>query len=182
MCVLFCEGRDALHEAGASRPDRRSRASRGLLDHFKTSARCVPGTSNGESGRALQFFYRDFPWKAPALDPRPESASPRRIRMKPAGGRSPAGAEFPSAVAFGFRKLWRDGLATTGLCGCSTSTGLKARRRPGDFTFDPRRTCERAWPSTTTESRFTRRSFDLGPCAGIAHSLPVKKPRRLRLI
>ncbi len=32
--------------------------------------------------------------EAPVLDPKPEFASPYRIRMKPAGGRSPAGAEF----------------------------------------------------------------------------------------
>jgi hypothetical protein len=32
--------------------------------------------------------------EAPALDPRLEFALPPRIRMKPAGGRSPAGAEF----------------------------------------------------------------------------------------
>ncbi len=32
--------------------------------------------------------------EAPVLDPRPESALPYRIRMKPAGGPSPAGAEF----------------------------------------------------------------------------------------
>lgn len=32
--------------------------------------------------------------EAPVLDPRPEAALPSRIRMKPAGGPSPAGAEF----------------------------------------------------------------------------------------
>ena len=35
--------------------------------------------------------------EAPVLDPRPESALPYRIRMKPAGGPSPAGAEFTCA-------------------------------------------------------------------------------------
>jgi len=32
--------------------------------------------------------------EAPVLDPRPESALPSRICLKPAGGPSPAGAEF----------------------------------------------------------------------------------------
>ena len=32
--------------------------------------------------------------EAPVLDPRPGNASPYRIPMKPAGGPSPAGAEF----------------------------------------------------------------------------------------
>jgi len=35
-----------------------------------------------------------FPWKAPVLNPRPEFASPYRILSKPAGGPSPAGANF----------------------------------------------------------------------------------------
>ena len=35
--------------------------------------------------------------EALVLDPRPESALPYRIRMKPAGGPSPAGAEFTCA-------------------------------------------------------------------------------------
>ena len=75
---------------------------------------------NGDAGRAFSFSAlssnssgsrpfkpRDagatpvraaiFLKEAPVLDPRPESALPSRIRMKPAGGPSPAGAEFPSA-------------------------------------------------------------------------------------
>ena len=35
--------------------------------------------------------------EAPVLDPRPESALPYRIRKKPAGGPSPARAEFTCA-------------------------------------------------------------------------------------
>ena len=75
---------------------------------------------NGDAGRAFSFSAlssnssgsrpfkpRDagatpvraaiFLKEAPVLDPRPESALPYRIRMKPAGGPSPAGAEFTSA-------------------------------------------------------------------------------------
>ena len=72
---------------------------------------------NGDAGRAFSFSAlssnslgsrpfkpRDagatpvraanFLKEAPVLDPRPESASPYRIHKKPAGGPSPAGAEF----------------------------------------------------------------------------------------
>jgi hypothetical protein len=75
---------------------------------------------NGDAGRAFSFSAlssnssgsrpfkpRDagatpvraaiFLKEAPVLDPRPESALPYRIRMKPAGGPSPAGAEFTCA-------------------------------------------------------------------------------------
>jgi hypothetical protein len=44
---------------------------------------------NGEAGPRLIF-----PWKAPVLNPRPEFALPYRIHEKPAGGPSPAGANF----------------------------------------------------------------------------------------
>ena len=75
---------------------------------------------NGDAGRVFYFFalssnssgFRPFKPRdtgatpvraaiflkeAPVLDPRPEFALPSRIRMKPAGGPSPAGAEFPNA-------------------------------------------------------------------------------------
>jgi hypothetical protein len=45
--------------------------------------------SNGDAGRAFIFLK-----EAPVLDLRPEFALPSRIRVKPAGGQSPAGAEF----------------------------------------------------------------------------------------
>ena len=75
--------------------------------------------SNGDAGRAFSFrpfvlparsprFHRGGPGaapgratiflkEAPALDPKPGNVSPYRIHLKPAGGPSPAGAEFTSA-------------------------------------------------------------------------------------
>ena len=78
---------------------------------------------NGDAGRAFSFSAlssnssgsrpfkpRDagatpvraaiFLKEAPVLDPRPESALPYRIHKKPAGGPSPAGAEF-------IMRVWR---------------------------------------------------------------------------
>ena len=48
-----------------------------------------PRDAGANPARATNFLK-----EAPILDPRSESASPYRIHKKPAGGPSPAGAEF----------------------------------------------------------------------------------------
>ena len=99
VCVLFCE---------IAGPPQRGPVP---------NARCALWALNGDAGRAFSFSAlssnspgsrpfkpRDagatpvraaiFLKEAPVLDPRLEPALPYRIHQKPAGGPSPAGAEF----------------------------------------------------------------------------------------
>ena len=57
----------------------------------------------------------NFLQEAPVLDPRPESALPHRIRVKPAGGPSPAGAKFAM-------RSWRRSNAPVGQSGVGSAS------------------------------------------------------------
>ena len=139
VCVLFCE--IAGPPQGGPAPN----------------AWCALRALNGDAGRAFSFSAlssnspgsrpfkpRDagatpvraaiFLKEAPVLDPRPESASPYRIHQKPAGGLSPAGAEFTM-------RSWRRSNAPV----CQSGVGSAIL---------PERTILELWCSTVAQRTF----------------------------
>ena len=99
VCVLFCEiagARDARFCAKravrlmALNGDAGRAFSFSALSSNSSGSRPFKPRDAGATPVRAAIFLKE----APVLDPRPESALPYRIRMKPAGGPSPAGAEF----------------------------------------------------------------------------------------
>ena len=101
VCVLFCEYRRTatavLHKRAvrlmALNGDAGRAFSFSALSSNSSGSRPFKPRDAGATPVRAAIFLKE----APVLDPRLESASPYRIRMKPAGGPSPAGAEFTCA-------------------------------------------------------------------------------------
>ena len=101
VCVLFCEYRGTatavLHKRAVRL--RALNGDAGRAFHFSALSSNSSGSRpfKPRDAGATPVRAAIFLKEAPVLDPRPESALPYRIHKKPAGGPSPAGAEFTCA-------------------------------------------------------------------------------------
>ena len=125
VCVLFCEYRRTAQcgpaqTRGAPKGVKRRCRPRVLFSALSSNtsgSRPFKPRDTGANPVRAAIFLKE----APVLDPRPESALPYRIRMKPAGGPSPAGAEF--TCVRGVRATRRSASPESGVRERSSATG-----------------------------------------------------------
>ena len=131
-----------------------------------------PGNAGANPAGATIFLK-----EAPILDPRSEFALPYRILMKPAGGPSPAGAEFPTLT----RRV------KVISCACGVAATWRSASPRSRVRFPARAPFLELWCSTAAQRTFNPHGAGATPAGStILRSLGaggsrVRPPSRLRM-